>query len=217
MAKSKRSAPFLSILLVGVVLVALGGLWTLSRPSTSLSQDACPRGKVCLSETEYQTMQRPQVQVVERVIERPVGPTRDYRVLHDPLYPPLNRTDTRTHDELERNIHQRTMYVPTQDTQDTYRLVGYLVNKDTKVDMGGNAWKLFARQKDRHTSDFYMVPANNNYDIKIPIKDDMVEGTRLRDVYTIPNELKLKSPMLNDSPYEFMEHPKSDLTSPNYI
>ena len=111
------------------------------------------------------------------------------------------------------------MYVPTQDHNDSFRLVGYLTNNDeTRQDVGGNTWKLFARQKDRHTSDFYMVPANKNYDVKIHVKDDMIQGgERLRDLYTIPNSITFKSSMLNDTPYEFIEIPKSDLSSANYL
>jgi hypothetical protein len=110
------------------------------------------------------------------------------------------------------------MNIPTQDHNDTFRLVGYITNKDaTQQDVGGNTWKLFARQKDRHSSDFYMVPANKNYDVKIHVKDDMIQGERLRDLYTIPNTITFKSSMLNDTPYEFIEIPKSDLTSANYL
>ena len=91
-------------------------------------------------------------------------------------------------------------------------MVGYLVGKNT--DAGGGNWKLFARQKDRNTSDFYMIPSNNNYDIKIYIKDEMVVGDRLRDVYTIPKQITFNSPMLDTTgSYEFVEIPKADLSS----
>ena len=114
---------------------------------------------------------------------------------------------------METNIEKRNMYVPSNDTMDRYRIVGYLVSSDENKDAGGNNWKLFARQKDRHTSDFYIVPANNNYDIKIQLNDNVVVGERLRDVYTIPNTMTFNSPMLNKSPYEFVEIPKADLAS----
>jgi hypothetical protein len=140
---------------------------------------------------------------------------RDRRVLNDPLYPPLNRTDAVTHTNLETNIQQRTMYVPTNTVNDKYRLVGYFVSSDaSSMDKGGNNWKLMARQKDRHSADFYIIPANNNYDIKINISNDMVQGSeKLKDVYTIPTQVTFNSPMLNKTPYDFVEIPKTDLSS----
>jgi hypothetical protein len=109
------------------------------------------------------------------------------------------------------------MYVPTQTKNDNYRMVGYLVSQEGN-DSGGNNWKLFAKQKNNNNADFYMVPANNNYDIKIPINNDIVVGNeRLRDVYSIPNQLKFNSPLLNKNNYEFIELPKTDLTDPRYL
>jgi hypothetical protein len=170
--------------------------------------------KVCMTTQEYRRLMSAKAPPAPQQTTQ----QRDYRVLADPLYPPLNRTDADTHTSLQYNIANRTMNIPTQDHNDTFRLVGYLTNKDDiKQDVGGNTWKLFARQKDRHTSDFYMVPANKNYDVKIHIKDDMIQGERLRDLYTIPNTVTFKSSMLNDTPYEFIEIPKSDLTSANYL
>lgn len=166
--------------------------------------------KVCMSLSEYEKLKYKQT-------TEPTTPSkaqeRDYRVLNDQLYPPLNRTDTVTQQMLEKNIDSRNMYVPTNDKMDNYRLIGYLVNKDQEKDAGGNNWKLFARQKDRNTSDFYMIPANNNYDVKIHITDDMVKGDRLRDVYSVPNNINFSSPMLNTSSYEYVEIPKADLSS----
>ena len=175
--------------------------------------------KVCMTAQEYRRLMSAKApQQAPPAPQYPTTQQRDYRVLADPLYPPLNRTDADTHTSLQYNIANRTMNIPTQDHNDTFRLVGYLTNKDDiKQDVGGNTWKLFARQKDRHTSDFYMVPANKNYDVKIHIKDDMIQGERLRDLYTIPNAITFKSSMLNDTPYEFIEIPKSDLSSANYL
>lgn len=141
---------------------------------------------------------------------------RDMYVMNDQLYPPLNRIDALTHNAMNYHVANRNMYVPINDIGDTYRLVGYITSDEVEHDKGGNSWKLFARQKDRHTSDFYIVPSNRNYDIKIPIKDDMVVGTRLRDIYTIPNEISFKSPFLHKSPYTFIEMSKTDYSSPFY-
>lgn len=214
---AKKSSPILWVIGILIAMFILGSFVYLATNTSPQSSNSCPIGKVCLSELEYKSLANAptKIEYVDRV-ERSTVADRDYKVLNDPLYPPLNRTDARTHENMQRNVRNRDMYVPLHDVHDSYRLVGYLINQEEKRDMGGNAWKLFARQKDRHTSDFYMVPANNNYDIKIPIKDEMVEGTRLRDIYTIPNEVRFKSPMLNAGTYEFIENPKTDFSSSVY-
>jgi hypothetical protein len=143
---------------------------------------------------------------------------RDRKVLHDPLYPPLNRSDNKTHAELANNIANRNMYIKTNDMGDTYRLVGYVTNNSDDKDTGNNNWKLFARQKDRHISEFYMKPTDNNNDVKVPITDDIIVGDRLRDIYNIPKQITFKSPMFNKDPYNVVEVPKADLSrSADYL
>jgi hypothetical protein len=167
----------------------------------------CPDNMFCRTQSLQKEIIDPQQLVVQR----------DYRVLNDPLYPPLNRTDSQNTASLIENTAARNWNVPTNQSNDNYRLVGYLVSQEQKRDVGDNNWKLFARQKDRNTADFYMMPANNNYDVKIALKDDTVVGTRLRDVYTIPDQLQFNSPLLNNGSYQFVENPKADLSSPGYI
>lgn len=221
-----------TMILILVILLLFVYLFGKKFTFSALKEEKNEVDKVCMTRKEYEKLNNKKQD--EEMVCKPkyvvmaagVSGTdrsmpRDYRVLQDQLYPPLNRTDTMTHKMLEKNIDERNMYVPTNDTLDNYRLVGYLINKDPvgERDAGGNNWKLFARQKDRHSSDFYMIPSNNNYDIKIHIKDDMISsGERLRDVYTIPKNISFKSPMLNQSPYEFVEIPKADLaTSSRYL
>ena len=141
---------------------------------------------------------------------------RDQRVISDPLYPPLNRTDKHTFEQVALQTSVRNINVPTADMGDSYRLVGYLTCKDPYKDAGGNNWKLLARQKNRHESDFYMIPTNKDYDVKVPLTPEVVVGTRLRDVYTIPNELTFNSPMLNKTPYDFIEIPKTSFADRYY-
>ena len=62
-----------------------------------------------------------------------------------------------------------------------------------------------------------MITANNNYDVKIQITDDIVVGERLRYIYSIPPSITFKSPMLNQTPYDFVEIPKADLTTERYL
>lgn len=219
------TSPTMSILTVlGLIIVIIslsfGYLYFSDRlhKHKEAEEENSQKNKICMTLTDYEKLKYPSASTTASIqqanAQTPTqSPQRDYRVLNDPLYPPLNRTDTQTHKMLEKNIDARNMYVPTNDTMDNYRLVGYVVNKDQDKDAGGNNWKLFARQKDRNTADFYMVPANNNYDVKIHITDEMVKGERLRDVYSLPNNITFTSPMLNDSPYEYVEIPKADLSS----
>jgi hypothetical protein len=110
------------------------------------------------------------------------------------------------------------MYIRTNDVGDTYRLVGYVTNNSDDKDTGNNNWKLFARQKDRHISEFYMKPTDNNNDVKVPITDDIIVGDRLRDIYNIPQQITFKSPMFNKDPYNVVEVPKADLSrSADYL
>lgn len=163
--------------------------------------------KVCLSIDEYNNI------LNKKTKNDTIN--RDYRVLKDDLFPPINRSDTYTHTELANNIINRNMYIKTNDMGDTFRLVGYITNTSNEKDTGNNSWKLFGRQKDRHMSEFYITPTNNNNDVKIYINDDIVVGDKLRDIYTIPNYITFNSPMLNNNPYHVVEVPKQDLTRTN--
>ena len=110
------------------------------------------------------------------------------------------------------------MYVNTQETGDTFRLVAYITSTSDKKDSGNNNWKLFARQKDRHFSEFYMIPTDNTNDLKISINNDNIVGYKLRDVYDIPQQLTFNTPLLNKDPYDVVEVPKADLSrSADYI
>jgi len=162
--------------------------------------------KVCMSVSEFNKLKSNRNDTINR----------DYRVLYDELYPPLNRSDTNNHTNLANNIMTRNMYIKTNDVDDTYRLVAYVTSNSNNKDIGNNSWKLFGRQKDRHRSEFYMTPTNNNNDVKVQLTDNIIVGEKVRDIYAIPNTLQFNSPMLNNDVYEVTEVPKADLTS-NYI
>ena len=129
---------------------------------------------------------------------------RDVRVLRDELYPPLNRPSTYI---AERTYNEpRIRAVATQDTSDTYRLVGYLVAQEDK----GDTWKLFARETHRGgRSEFYATPANRNYDMKVKIED-----SSMRDIYNMPDSIFIMHPMFAKSRYQVVELPQSSLDSP---
>ena len=175
--------------------------------------------KICLSLNEYNKLITSNKTIAEKNNEvNNIVEIRDRKVVSDQLYPPLNRTDNKTHEELVKNINTRGMYIQTNDINDKYRLVAYVTNNSEERDAGNNNWKLFARQKDRNISDFYMKPTDNNNDMKVPITDDIVIGDRLRDIYNIPKQLTLNSPLFNKNPYNVVEIPKADLSnSGDYI
>tara|TARA_Y100000389_G_scaffold191723_1_gene218366 strand:+ start:54 stop:701 length:648 start_codon:yes stop_codon:yes gene_type:complete len=171
--------------------------------------------KICMSVDDFNRLKKttiPQTKSDTDTI------ARDRKVLDDDLYPPLNRGDTRSHTNLANNINRRRMYVNTQETGDTFRLVAYITSTSDKKDSGNNNWKLFARQKDRHFSEFYMIPTDNTNDLKISINNDNIVGYKLRDVYDIPQQLTFNTPLLNKDPYDVVEVPKADLSrSADYI
>lgn len=210
---------------LGILAIALiAGIMYISHKGHKTVNDVKPirdtavdkDDKICIKLDEYQRLMQSQATTSpqQTVMEQPTVAQRDYRVLQDPLYPPLNRTDNNTFQTLQRQQSER-QETSVRAINDTYHLVGYLVNQEQTEDSGGNKWKLIARMKDRNTADFYMIPANKNYDIKIHVTNDMVVGERLRDIYTIPNNVTFNSPLLNKGPYEYVEIDKSDLSFTN--
>lgn len=200
-------------------------------------QRSCPKNHVCMHQKTFNDVIRSKdevesIKIVEtseqiphrRGMEDPRSgelrdPTvsRDRRVLNDPLFPPLARTDRLTFDSVAYETKERNINIPTNDIGDRFRQVGYVTSQEGEKDAGGGNWKLFGREKSRHESEFYMVPTNNNYDIKVPLTPEVVVGPRLKDIYTIPNELRFKSPLLNRSSYEFVELPKTDFADSYYL
>jgi len=135
---------------------------------------------------------------------------RDQAVLNDPLYPALGRTERPIFDNIPSRFN-----MPTRETSDTYRLIGYLVNK-TSEDLGQNVWKLFGRQKYRGGSqgEFYVIPSHNDRkDIKIQLDDNMFIGEKIRDIYALPDKVRINNPMFSQDEYDVIQLPKSDFTS----
>jgi hypothetical protein len=72
--------------------------------------------------------------------------------------------------------------------------------------------------KDRNQGEFYVTPVDNTIDIKVSLSPEVFVGERLRDVWTLPREVRFSSPLLApDCPYLVTELPKSDLSSTTYI
>jgi hypothetical protein len=138
---------------------------------------------------------------------------RDRAVINDELYPPLGRTERPIFDQLINGMSTGVFSYPTRGSPDTFRLVAYLVNTSDKKDM----WKLFGRQKYPGSSigDYYAIQMDDRRsDLKITIKDEMMPKDKIRDIYGLPNEVVINSPLFNPSPYKIIELDKADLTSP---
>lgn len=224
----KQNRFLLMLVVICIIIIALGilGAWWYVM-TTSSSDSIQANDKICMRKREYDSLlatkrdivrvnhtQPPQVQYsVPSTQQTQRSDIRDRKVLYDPLYPPLNRTESSIHNSVVNAIDAKQLYTKTREFTDRYRLVGYLTNNDQNKDSGGNTWKLMARQKDKNRSEFYLVPSNNNYDMKIMVTDDIVKGDKLRDIYTIPKQLSFSSPLLNTTPYEVTEIPMNDFTN----
>jgi hypothetical protein len=211
----KKQNRFLMFALLSCIVFIICGIsfivWTMYKNKNDTTNN--DMDKVCMRKTEYDKLLiRP---TETRVVNE--GPSRaderDRKVMNDPLYPPLNRSETSIHNSVADAVERKQLYNRTRETTDRYRLVAYITSTDEKKDSGGNTWKLLAREKDRNRSEFYIIPANNNYDMKIMITDDIIIGEKLRDIYTIPKQLTFSSPLLNETSYEVTEIPMNDFNN----
>ncbi len=193
-----------------IILVTISGFLYINK-KTSCPVTSCPV-------TSCPTLSCPVVQQSSnRKLETDSSQTRDRRVVNDPLYPPLNRTDEKNFNMVTKEVRSGNLYVNTDDSNDSFRLVGYLSNSESKKDAGGNNWKLFARMKDRHQGEYYIIPSESTISIKLFLTPEIVVSERLRDVFSLPKEMRFNSPMLNTGVYQFSEMPKADLTSVRYM
>lgn len=142
---------------------------------------------------------------------------RDRMVDEDRLYPPYDRNTMGVSKQYLPEKLNGTFNTATRESDDEFRLIGYLSNNGTEADQGGNTWKLYARESYRGsgTAEFYVIPANRNYDIKLFINNKMLQSgsERLRGVYDIPSTLAFNHPMFSKEPYHLELLPKSDLQS----
>jgi len=116
---------------------------------------------------------------------------RDQAVLLNPLYPPLNRQALHEHD--------------------TYRLLGYVVNEESRED----SWHLYGRKKNNNQGEFYLRPSDRNTDLKIPLTNDIINTrhSRLRDIYTLPENLVIDHPLFQGYQYSVVEFPQHNYDS----
>ena len=199
-----------SVLFVMILIIIFGVIMYIK---TTYYDNSNNEDKVCMKISEFKRLNVPQTSELPKKIN--IDDSRDRRVLNDPLYPALNRSEFDVHNSIVEQIQKKNLYNTTQEFTDRYRLVAYVTNQDTNKDSGGNTWKLLARQRNKNQGEFFMIPANNNYDMKIMLNNDMLVGEKLRDIYTIPKQLSFKTPLLNESPYEVTEIPMNDFAN-NY-
>jgi len=221
----RKKTKLIIIFFIGLFIIFIGILLLINAFTIIKNDESSSSDYICMPKKEFNDIQNKgkdviqnngkieDIAIIREKIED-VAIIRDKKVLNDQLYPPLARTDRLTFDSVAYETEKRNINIPIKDIGDTYRLVGYLTSKSEEIDSGGNKWKLMARQKDRNETDFYAIPVNNNYDIKVHLSPEICHGQRIRDIYTIPKELKFKSPLLNNDVYEFVELPKTDFSSP---
>lgn len=169
-----------------------------STPTTTPSPLACPVCPVCPVAPRHPELAIPKPDIVRE---------RDEHVLRDDLYPPLGRSNT----ETTRMYATSVRPLPTRDTSDTFRLIGYIVSQEDRED----SWKLYAREQHRNgRAEFYASPVNRNYDVKINLDNSVVTSKdQFRDIYSIPDEVKINHPMFSSSVHKVVQLPKADYTS----
>jgi hypothetical protein len=138
---------------------------------------------------------------------------RDNRVLNDPLYPVINRTDRPTYDQLALYLSNRT--IATRGNSDTFRQVGITVANDDKR----TKYLLMGRSiHGRPDGEFYLVEVNSNNMMKIPLVDKS-NRQLIKDIYNIPETLDINYGVLAGTTLTIQEIKTADLSTswPNYI
>jgi hypothetical protein len=134
----------LIVMALSIVLILCVLYYYQIRQSTSESQKK--DDKVCLRLSDYNKLLQSPGQQQQRVTlsssNATINPAsdRDIRVLKDPLFPAINRSETDTHNRTIDAINRKQLYTRTQDFTDRYRMVAYVTNPDDKKDSGGNVW-----------------------------------------------------------------------------
>jgi hypothetical protein len=160
------------------------------QPIVKIIKEPCAPCKPC--QTYQQT-------VIDSVTER------DRRVMHDDLYPPLNRPDS----DSMRNMNIRPL--ATRGSNDTFRLIGYLVDESDKNEV----WKLFARQQyTGGRAEFYATPANRNFEMKVTLDNNIITSRdKFTDIYTLPDFVNISHPMFSRNTYKVIQLQQSDFSS----
>lgn len=137
---------------------------------------------------------------------------RDVAVIQNTLYPPVSR-DTRNN---TIRLLQEPRLQPDPLNEDTFQLIGYLINREDKNDV----WKLLAQRTDRTRADFYAQSSNKNIDVKIPLTPEVAkaaDGSSMRpfrDIYDLPDAVIMSHPMFSPNMvYDIVSLPRAPLGS----
>lgn len=192
----------LLVFLLVIIAVMITHLFFSKQPENVVL--ACPSCPIC--------PKCPECPLTSNIPSRNDDPVvlRDKQVLHNELYPPLNRSNYDTTIAIMENPRVRPL--ATRDGNDTFRLVAYMVSQEDKEDV----WKVFAREQHRNgRAEFYATPANKNMDIKIDLSNDTVVGSeKFRDVYSFPDMVKVNHPMFTrGTNYQVVPLPTNNLSS----
>lgn len=141
---------------------------------------------------------------------------RDIAVVKDPLYPPINRHSQPLANEYIKYRNAGIFDVPSRTNNDTYRLMGYLINSVNKEDK----WNIYGRQRHPGSShgNFYATQqCNNNSCTKIELSKDILVNEQLNDFYNLPSTLMFKSPLFAVTSYDVVQLSMPDnYTNPYY-
>ena len=142
-------------------------------------------------------------------INKDIVNNRDINVIENPLYPLYGRTERPIIDMLMAN---NMINVRTRGSDDTYHPVGY-----AKDNSSNKIYYLMGRQRYRGSSqgDFYLISTDTTDRLKINLLDK--SGNQIiRDIYNLPNTIKINSGIFAGKTFEIEELKNTDLISPYY-
>jgi hypothetical protein len=140
---------------------------------------------------------------------------RDHRVINDPLYPLINRTDRPTFDYLIRNPIIRGIPTRYNDNLDTLRPIAIARLHVDGLNPKSELYYLLGRRTSRNSSkgEYYLWSANDNNRIKIPLTDDR-NNPIIKDFDNLPEQIEITNGVFAGSVLDIQELKNADLTSP---
>jgi len=140
---------------------------------------------------------------------------RDRRVISDPLYPIINRTDRPTFDYLIRNPSIRGVMTRYNDHLDTPRPIAIAKLITNDINNVSSYYYLFGKRKSRNSSkgEYYLWAPNIDNQIKIPLVDDR-NNPLIQDFDNLPSSIQINNGIFAGSKVFIQELQNADLISP---